>query len=166
MMVDFIRENRTCYGVESICEVLPIAPSTFYQREARHKDPGLLPARAKRDARLGVEIDRVWHANRQGYGVRKVWKQLNREGFKVARCTVQRLMRETGLQGVVRGRRFKTTQPDETAARPADLVDRNFTATRPNQLWVADLTYVATWRGRVYVALVIDAFSRSIVGLI
>ena len=164
MMVDFIRENRTCYGVESICEVLPIAPSTFYQREARHKDPALLPTRTKRDARLRVEIDRVWRANREVYGVRKVWKQLNREGFKVARCTVQRLMRETGLQGVVRGRRFKTTQPDETAARPADLVDRNFTATRPNQLWVADLTYVATWRGRVYVAFVIDAFSRSIVG--
>ena len=164
MMVDFIRENRICYGVESICEVLPIAPSTFYQWEARHKDPGLLPARAKRDARLGVEIDRVWHANRQVYGVRKVWKQLNREGFKVARCTVARLMREKGLQGVVWGRRFKTTQPDEAAARPADLVDRNFTATRPNQLWVADLTYVATWRGRVYVAFVIDAFSRSIVG--
>ena len=164
MMVDFIRENRTCYGVESICEVLPIAPSTFYQREARHKDLALLPTRTKRDARLRVEIDRVWRANREVYGVRKVWKQLNREGFKVARCTVQRLMRETGLQGVVRGRRFKTTQPDETAARPADLVDRNFTATRPNQLWVADLTYVATWRGRVYVALVIDAFSRSIVG--
>ena len=164
MMVDFIRENRTCYGVESICEVLPIAPSTFYQREARHKDPALLPTRAKRDARLRVEIDRVWRANREVYGVRKVWKQLNREGFKVARCTVARLMREKGLQGVVRGRGFKTTQPDETAARPADLVDRNFTATRPNQLWVADLTYVATWRGRVYVALVIDAFSRSIVG--
>ena len=164
MMVDFIRENRTCYGVESICEVLPIAPSTFYQREARHKDPALLPTRTKRDARLRVEIDRVWRANREVYGVRKVWKQLNRGGFKVARCTVQRLMRETGLQGVVRGRRFKTTQPDETAARPADLVDRNFTATRPNQLWVADLTYVATWRGRVYVAFVIDAFSRSIVG--
>ena len=163
-MVDFIRKNRICYGVESICEVLPIAPSTFYQWEARHKDPALLPARAKRDARLGVEIDRVWHANRQVYGVRKVWKQLNREGFKVARCSVQRLMREKGLQGVVRGRRFKTTQPDEAAAWPADLVDRNFTATRPNQLWVADLTYVATWRGRVYVALVIDAFSRSIVG--
>ena len=163
-MVDFIRENRICYGVESICGVLLITPSTFYQWEARRRDPSLLPGRAKRDARLRVEIDRVWRADRQVYGVRKVWRQLNREGFRVARCTVQRLMSAKGLQGVVRGRRFKTTQPDEAAARPADLVDRNFTATRPNQLWVADLTYVATWRRRVYVAFVIDAFSRRIVG--
>ena len=103
-MVDFIRENRTCYGVESICGVLLIAPSTFYQWEARRRDPSLLPGRAKRDAWLRVELDRVWRANRQVYGVRKVWKQLNREGFKVARCTVERLMREKGLQGVVRGR--------------------------------------------------------------
>ena len=99
MMVDFIRENRTCYGVESICEVLPIAPSTFYQREARHKDPALLPTRAKRDARLRVEIDRVWRANREVYGVRKVWKQLNREGFKVARCTVAAFNARDGTAG-------------------------------------------------------------------
>ena len=163
-MVDFIRENRTCYGVESICGVLPIAPSTFYQWEARRRDPSLLPGRAKRDAWLRVEIDRVWRANRQVYGVRKVWKQLNREGFKGGALHGPAFNARKGLQGVVRGRRFKTTQPDEAAARPADLVDRNFTATRPNQLWVADLTYVATWRGRVYVAFVIDAFSRSIVG--
>ena len=96
-MVDFIRENRTGYGAESICGVLPIAPSTFYQWEARRRDPSLLPGRSKRDARLRVEIDRVWRANRQVYGVHKVWRQLNREGFKVARCTVQRLMSAKGL---------------------------------------------------------------------
>jgi transposase InsO family protein len=119
---------------------------------------------AERDTSLRVEIDRVWQENRQVYGARKVWKQLNREGQQVARCTVARLMRDLGLQGVVRGRKFKTTIADAVALRPPDLVDRDFTATRPNQLWVADLTYVVTWRGFVYVAFVIDVFSRKIVG--
>ena len=163
-MADFIDTNRVQYGVESICSVLPIAPSTFYEHQAREKNPDRLPARAKRDAELRVEIDRVWRKNRQVYGVRKVWKQLNRENTDVARCTVERLMREMGLEGVVRGRKIKTTIPDEAALRPADLVDRDFSATRPNQLWIADLTYVATWRGFVYVAFVIDVFSRKIVG--
>ena len=163
-MADFIETNRGRYGVESICSVLPIAPSTFYEHQAREKNPDRLPARAKRDAKLRVEIDRVWRENRQVYGVRKVWKQLNRENTDVARCTVERLMREMGLEGVVRGRKIKTTIPDEVALRPADLVDRDFSATRPNELWIADLTYVATWRGFVYVAFVIDVFSRKIVG--
>ena len=163
-MADFIETNRGRYGVESICSVPPIAPSTFYEHQAREKHPDRLPARAKRDAKLRVEIDRVWRENRQVYGVRKVWKQLNRENTDVARCTVERLMREMGLEGVVLGRKIKTTIPDEVALRPADLVDRDFSATRPNELWIADLTYVATWRGFVYVAFVIDVFSRKIVG--
>ena len=107
---------------------------------------------------------RVWHESQCRYGARKVWRQLVREGITVARCTVERLMRQMGLQGVVRGRRCRTTVPDESAERPQDLVDRDFTATRPNQLWVSDLTYVATWRGFVYVAFVIDVFSRRVVG--
>jgi putative transposase len=163
-MTEFVEENRSLYGVESICRVLPIAPSTFYEAAARLRNPERQPERAKSDARLVVEIERVWQENRQVYGVRKVWKQLRREGFTTARCTVERLMRSKGLEGVVRGRRFKTTIPDESALRPADRVARNFSAIRPNQLWVADLTYVATWQGFVYVAFVIDVFSRKIVG--
>ncbi len=163
-MTEFIDRNRSQYGVESICRMLPIAPSTYYEYEARRRDPERMPARLKRDAELGVEVDRVWRENRQVYGARKVWKQLNREGILVARCTVARLMRDMSLQGVVRGRKFKTTIPDEAALRPPDLVDRNFTAIRPNQLWVSDLTYVPTWCGFVYVAFVIDVFSRKIVG--
>ncbi len=163
-MESFIDEHRETYGVEPICEVLPIAPSTYYERKARETDPSRLPARAKRDAVLRAEIDRVWRENFRVYGAHKVWRQLNREDVMVARCTVERLMREIGLQGVVRGRKFKTTIVDDSAARPADLVKRDFTATRPNQLWVADLTYVATWRGFVYVAFVIDVFARRIVG--
>jgi putative transposase len=163
-MASFIDEHRGIYGVEPICAVLPIAPSTYYERKAREADPERLPLRAKRDATLRDQIRRVWQENFSVYGPRKVWGQLRREGLAVARCTVERLMRELGLEGAVRGRKFKTTIPDDTAARPADLVDRDFTATRPNQLWVADLTYVATWSGFVYVAFVIDVFSRTIVG--
>ncbi len=163
-MTELIDRNRSQYGVESMCSMLHIAPSTYYEHAARRRDPDRLPARTKRDASLCVEIDRVWRENRQVYGARKVWKQLNREGQQVVRCTVARLMRDMGLQGVVRGRKFKTTIADDSALRPPDLVDRDFTATRPNQLWVADLTYVATWRGFVYVAFVIDVFSRKIVG--
>ncbi|MGH9335910.1 MAG: IS3 family transposase [Vicinamibacteria bacterium] len=164
MMVAFIDDHRVEYGVEPICEQLPIAPSTYYARKAQETDPARRSARAKRDEWLRGEIRRVWDENQQVYGIRKVWRQLNRESVHVARCTVARLMGELGLAGVVRGRRFKTTVPDETAARPLDLVERDFTATRPNQLWVSDLTYVATWRGFVYVAFVIDVFSRRIVG--
>jgi len=164
VMVDFIDAHRETYGVEPICAVLPIAPSTYYERKACQADPGRLCARAKRDVVLRVDIDRVWEANFRVYGARKVWRQLNREGIHVARCTVGRLMRAMGLRGAVRGRTFKTTVADDTAVRPLDLVSRDFTARRPNELWVADLTYVATWRGFVYVAFVIDVFSRTIVG--
>ena len=163
-MVSFIDDHRGVHGVEPICAMMPIAPSTYYEHKAREADPERLPPRAKRDAILCEEIDRVWNENFQVYGVRKVWRQLHREGLAVARCTVERLMREMGLEGAVRGRKFKTTIPDDTAVRPSDLVDRDFTATRPNQLWVADLSYVATWRGFAYVAFVIDVFSRAIVG--
>ena len=164
-MVSFIDEHREAYGVEPICEVLPIAPSTYYRHKALQADPFLRSARARRDEALRPEIRRVWKESFEAYGARKVWRQLGREGFALARCTVERLMREMGLQGVTRGRRFRvTTDPAETAVRPLDLVQRDFSAHRPNQLWVSDLTYVATWRGFAYVAFVIDAFSRRIVG--
>jgi putative transposase len=163
-MVSFIDAHRDAYGVEPICSVLPIAPSTYYEHEARRANPNLLPARAKRDAELRALVDRVWRENFRVYGVRKVWRQLHREGVEVARCTVERLMRAMGLQGAMRGRKFTTTIPDDAAMRPPDLVDRDFSASRPNELWVADLTYVATWRGFVYVAFVIDVFARRIVG--
>ena len=163
-MVSFIDEHRMVYGVEPICEVLPIAPSTYFEQKVRQVDPSRRPARARRDAELQQTIPRVWKENFSVYGPRKVWKQLKREGIEVARCTVERLMRDLGLRGAIRGRKFKTTIPDEAAARPADLVQRDFTATRPNQLWVADLTFVATWRGFVYVAFVIDVFARRVVG--
>jgi transposase InsO family protein len=163
-MISFIDGRRESYGVEPVCRVLPIAPSTYYEQKARQADPSRLPARAVRDARLTEEVERVWQENRSVYGARKVWRQLNREGFDVARCTVERLMRQKGLRGVVRGKRIRTTVPDDAADRPMDLVERDFTATRPNQLWVADLTYVATWAGFVYVAFVIDVYSRMIVG--
>ncbi len=163
-MVAFIDEEREQYGVEPICRELPIAPSTYYERKACETDPTRRSARARSDERLRVKIRRVWDENRKVYGVRKIWRQLKREGIDVARCTVERLMREMGIEGAVRGRRARTTVPDDTAERPLDLVERDFTATRPNQLWVSDLTYVATWRGFVYVAFVIDAFSRRILG--
>jgi len=158
-MIAYIDANRDRYGVEPICRVLPIAPSTYH---AAHRRPA--SARAVRDRRLKAEISRV-HAEHFGvYGARKMWRQLHREGIAVARCTVERLMGDLGLEGVRRGKPRRTTTPDAAAARPADLVERDFSAARPNQLWVADLTYVATWAGFVYVAFVIDAFSRFLVG--
>jgi transposase InsO family protein len=164
-MVGFIDEHRAKFGVEPICAVLPIAPSLYYEHKARERDPQRRPARAQRDERLSEDVHRVWRENREVYGVRKVWNQLKRDGHVIARCTVARLMKRLGLAGVVRGRTFKrTTIPDTAAARPLDLVARRFMAERPNELWVADLTYVATWRGFVYVAFVIDVFSRRIVG--
>ena len=165
MKVAFVDEHRDEYGVEPICTVLPIAPSTYYEYKARQADPARLPPRVRRDAALRDEIQRVWDDNFQVYGAPKVWRQLIREGWKVARCTIERLMRQMGLQGATRGQSFKvTTIGDEAVPRPADLVERNFTAHQPNELWVADLTYVASWSGFVYVAFVIDAFSRMIVG--
>ena len=163
-MVAFIDDHREEYGVEPICRVLPIAPSTYHEQKARQADPSRLPGRVVRDGELRTEIERVWKENRSVYGARKVWIQLKREGFSVARCTVARLMRQMGLRGVVRGKAYKTTIVDEASQRPADLVQRDFTADRPNQLWVADITYVSTWTGFVYVAFVTDVFSRRIVG--
>ena len=163
-MPSFIDAHRGQYGVEPICRELPIAPSTYYQSKARDADTSRLPARAHRDAQLREHIGRVWEENYRVYGVRKVWRQLQREGIAVARCTVARLMRELGLRGVVRGRRVKTTTPVAALACPADRVNRVFQAPRPNALWLAGLTYVATWAGLVYVAFVIDAYARRIVG--
>jgi transposase InsO family protein len=163
-MVKFVDEHREEYGVESTCTALQIAPSTYYEHRARQRDPELRCARAKRDDDLGAEIRRVWQDHFRVYGADKVWRQLKREEVTVARCTVERLMRKMDLRGAIRGKKFKTTIADESADRPLDLVKREFKASRPNQLWVADLTYVATWAGMVYVAFVIDVFSRSIVG--
>jgi transposase InsO family protein len=164
-MVTFIDQHRDVSGVEPICAVLPIAPSTYFLRKAQQQEVTPRSARAQRDGELRTAIQRVWDENDQVYGPRKVWKQLRRERTRVARCTIERLMREMGLRGVSRRRAWTiTTRPDPISARPTDLVDRHFTATRPNQLWVADFTYVATWRGFVYVAFVIDVFARRIVG--
>jgi transposase InsO family protein len=160
----FIDEHRDVYGVEPICRVLPIAPSTYYAHAARLADPSLLSDRAKRDAGLRPEIRRVWEENFQVYGVRKVWRQLNREGVDVARCTVCRLMTAMGLAGAVRGKPVKTTISNRAAPCPEDRVNRQFHAPKPNALWLSDFTYVATWAGFVYVAFVIDAFARRIVG--
>jgi transposase InsO family protein len=164
MMVSFIDEHRAEHGVEPICTQLPIAPSTYYECKAREADPSRLPPRARRDIELLGQIRRVYDENFLVYGAYKVWRQLNREQITVARCTVERLMRSLGLRGVVRGCSCRTTISDDAAGRPTDLVNRQFKATRPNQLWVADITFVATWAGFVYVAFVIDAYSRRIVG--
>jgi transposase InsO family protein len=163
-MIAFIEDHRPVYGVEPICRVLPIAPSTYYEHAARRRNPARLPPRAQRDAVLRTEIRRVWEENFQVYGVRKVWRQLCREGIAVARCTTARLMRQMGLSGAVRGKAVKTTISNPAVPCPRDKVNRQFQAPRPNALWVSDFTYVATWQGFVYVAFVIDAFARRIVG--
>jgi putative transposase len=159
-MIAFIDENRAEFGVEPICSVLPIAPSSYHAAKTRPPS-----ARKVRDEALKPEIRRVFDESYDGcYGAKKIWKQLNREQVPVARCTVERLMRDLEITGVRRGKVKRTTIADETATRPADLVDRNFAADRPNKLWVADITYVATWRGFVYASFVVDCFSRMIVG--
>ena len=164
-MIDYIDTHREAFGVEPICEVLTsadvkIAPRTYYAAKTRPPSK-----RALSDAALKVEVARVHRENFRVYGADKTWKQLNREGTPVARCTVERLMRELGIAGVVRGKAKRTTVPaDPVGDRPADLLDRDFTAAAPNQRWVADITYVATWTGFVYVAFVSDLFSRRIVG--
>ena len=163
-MIAFIDDHREVHGVEPICRVLPIAPSTYHLHAARQADPAKLPPRAKSDAALKIEIRRVFEANFYVYRVRKVWRQLGREGIDIARCTVARLMRIMGLRGVVRGRKVRTTVPSPMAACPLDRVNRQFKAPRPNALWVSDFTYVATWVGFVCVAFVIDVFARRIVG--
>jgi putative transposase len=163
-MIAFIDDYRVRYGVEPICKVLPIAPSTYHDHVAKRHDPSKLSARAKRDAALKVEVRRVFEENFRVYGVRKVWRQLRREGTGVARCTVTRLMRQMGLEGAIRGKPVRTTVRDKAAPCPLDRVNRQFQAPAPNMLWVSDFTYVASWTGFVYVAFIIDAYARRIVG--
>jgi putative transposase len=157
--VSFISANKKHWGVEPICKVLPFAPATYYAATTRSP-----AARTVRDEKLKPEIQRVWEEHRRVYGADKVWAQLKREGRPLARCTVERLMRDLGIRGVVRGKKVRTTWADEVSQRPTDLVERRFHATAPNRLWVADLTYVKTHSGWVYVAFVIDVFSRFVVG--
>lgn len=163
-MIGFIDDHRKEYGVEPICRVLPIAPSTYHEHAAQRRDPERMSERAKRDEQLKKEVKRVFDENFGVYGVRKAWRQLQREGFAVARCTVERLMRKMGLKGVIRGKTIQTTISDKAAPCPLDHVNRQFRAPAPNRLWVSDFTYVATWPGFVYVAFVIDVFARRIVG--
>jgi len=160
----FIDAHRDRLGVEPICRILQVAPSAYRRYAARQRDPALRSPRALRDDMLRVEIERVWQVNQQVYGADKVWRQLRREHIAVARCTVERLMRQLGLRGVSRGKAVRTTRPDPAAACPQDRVNRQFVAERPNQLWVSDFTYVSTWQGFVYVAFVVDVFARYIVG--
>ena len=163
-MIRFIEDHRADHGVEPICRVLPIAPATFYDHLAKRANPDLLSDRAKRDEDLKPEIERVFEENLSVYGVRKIWHQMRREGFDIARCTVARLMKDLDLEGVVRGKKPTTTIPDKALPCPLDKVNRQFHAPAPNVLWVSDFTYVATWQGFVYVAFVIDVFARRIVG--
>jgi putative transposase len=160
----FVDQYRDTYGVEPICSVLQIAPSGYRLHAARQRNPELCCARAKRDEMLMPLIQQVWQANMQVYGADKVWHQLQRQGVVVARCTVERLMKRLGLQGVRRGKVVRTTVPDKTAICPQDQVNRQFKADRPNQLWVSDFTYVRTCQGWLYVAFVIDVYARRIVG--
>ena len=163
-MIAFIDDHREVFGVEPICKVLPIAPSTYHDHVAKRVDPSKLSIRAKRDLGLKPEIRRVFAENFEVYGARKVWRQLNREGVKVARCTIGRLMVDLGLQGVIRRKPVRTTLQDKAAACPQDHVNLHFHAPAPNMLWLSDFTYVSTWSGFVYVAFVIDAYARRIVG--
>ena len=163
-MKSFIDQHRERFGVEPICKLLRVAPSAYWRHAARQRDSSLHSARARRDEVLMPQIRRVWEANFQVYGADKVWRQLQREGIQVARCTVERLMRRLGLRGVMRGKVVRTTCGDNSAPCPLDRVNRQFKAERPNQLWVSDFTYVSTWQGFVYVAFVIDVFARRIVG--
>jgi putative transposase len=163
-MIAFIDDHREAHGVEPICKVLPIAPSTYHDHVAKRTDPEKLSARAKRDLLLKPQIERVFAENFEVYGARKVWRQLNREQIPVARCTIERLMAALGLRGVIRGKPVRTTVQDKTAPCPLDHVNRVFHAPAPNMLWLSDFTYVSTWSGFVYVAFVIDAYARRIVG--
>jgi putative transposase len=163
-MIAFIDDHRGTYGVEPICRVLPIAPSTYHAHVAGRADPARRSPRARRDGALMEQVRRVHETNFGVYGARKVWRQLGREGVAVARCTVERLMRRMGLQGAVRGKATRTSIADKATPCPADKVNRQFRAPQPNVLWVSDVTYVATWQGFVYVAFVIDVFARRLVG--
>ena len=163
-MTAFIEEHRGEFGVEPMCKMLQIAQSTYYDRRAIARDPDRASRRAKSDADLCVKINAVWDENRKLYGARKIWHVLLRDNQAIARCTVERLMRNLGIKGVVRGKKVVTTNPDTSQPCPDDKVNRLFKADRPNQLWVSDFTYVPTWSGTVYVAFVIDVFARRIVG--
>ncbi|GAB4088272.1 IS3 family transposase [Hydrogenophaga soli] len=163
-MKNYIDRHRDAYGVEPICGVLQMAPSCYWRHAARQRNPQLRSQRAHRDEGLKADIQRVWHANWQVYGADKVWLQMNREGIRVARCTVERLMRTMGLQGARRGKTVRTTTADTSAPCPLDHVNRQFKASRPNELWVSDFTYVSTWQGWLYVAFVMDVYARRIVG--
>ncbi len=163
-MIAFLDDHRVEHGVEPICAVVQIAPSTYYDHLAKRANPDLRSERAKADAALRPQIQRVFDANFNVYGVRKIWRQLRREGFDVARCTVARLMKIMGIQGVIRGKTQKTTVQNKALPCPLDRVNRQFSASGPNRLWVADFTYVATWTGFVYVAFVVDTFADYIVG--
>ena len=163
-MIAFIEEHRDGLGVEPVCKVLPIAQSTFYAHQAIIRNPGLASDRAKRDSDLSPEIKRVWEENNEVYGIRKVWHQMQREKFTIARCTVARLMKRLDIHGVIRGKAKKTTVPDKSRPCPKDKVNRKFRAPAPNMLWVSDFTYVSTWQGFVYVAFIIDTFADKIVG--
>ena len=164
MIKAFIDEHRHRYGVEPICKVLQFAPSAYRRHAARQRDPALISKRAQRDAELIPQVRRVWNANMQVYGADKVWKQMNREGIRVARCTAERLMGKMELRGATRGKGMRTTVPDANAPCPLDRVNRHFKADRPNQFWVSDFTYVSTWQGWLYVAFIIDVYARRIVG--
>jgi putative transposase len=163
-VITFIDDHRQVYGVEPICRVLPIAPSTYHAHAARRADPSRLPGKVRRDADLKIEIRRIFEENFRVYGVRKIWRQLRQEGLSAARCTVARLMRTMGLRGAIRGKPLRTAISDKAVACPLDHVNRQFHASAPDRLWLADFTYVATWTGFVYVAFIIDAFARRIVG--
>jgi len=163
-MIGFIKAHKGQHGVEPMCRILQIAPSTFYERLAIERDPMRASDRAKRDAALRPELKRVWDDNHSVYGARKLWHAMKREGYDIARCTVERLMRDIGIEGVRRGKKVKTTRGVPIELCPLDKVNRQFRATQPNQLWVSDFTFVSTWRGFVYVAFVIDTFANRIVG--
>lgn len=163
-MINFIDDYRSVFGVGPICRVLEVAPSTFYAFKAAERDPNLVSDRCRQDRVDRVAIKQVFDASRGRYGARKIWHQLRREGRSIARCTVERLMKIMGLQGVVRGKKVITTNPDAAQPCPDDKVNRAFVAAMPNQLWVSDFTYVSSWQGMVYVAFVIDVFARKIVG--
>lgn len=160
----FIDQYRCAYGGEPICRVMQVAPSRYWRHAAQQRNPALRCACLQREDVLSVEIERVWRANLQVYGADKVWRQLQREGTNVARCTVEPLMRKAGLHGVMRGKVVRTTVPDAAAPYPLDWVNRLSKAQRPDQLWLSDFTYVSTWQGFVYVAFITDVFARRIVG--
>ena len=163
-MITFIEAHRDVFGVEPICRVLPIAPSTYYARAAIIRNPELACKRAHQDQEDSVKVSQAFDASGKRYGARKVWRALRRDGHDIARCTVERLMKVAGLQGVVRGKKVITTNPNTAQPCPDDRVNREFVAQRPNQLWVSDFTYVSSWQGMVYVAFVIDVYARKIVG--